>query len=150
MIRILLLGVLLFLISCSGEDDVDRSEELLQQYFMENNISPQKTASGLYYVIKEEGSAEKPTRSSIVTVHYTGYFLDGNIFDSSVQRGTPLEISLRNVIPAWREGIPLFGIGGNGTLFVPAELGYGATGTTNGSIPPNTPLVFEVQLIGFN
>lgn len=141
----------LLFISCSEDDDVvvDLSEDLLQEYFTFNNISPQRTSSGLYYVIAKPGSDEKPTRSSTVTVHYHGYFLNGNVFDSSIQRGTPLEISLRNVIEAWREGIPLYGKGGTGTLYVPARLGYGAAGTANGAIPPNTPLIFDVELIDF-
>ena len=136
-------------ISC-GDDGPDlSSDELIQQYLTANNITAEKTASGLYYVIDEPGTSEMPTRSSTVTVHYHGYLLNGDVFDSSVDRGEPLEISLRSVIAGWTEGIPLFGKGGKGALYIPSQLGYGSQGTSSGSIPPNTPIAFDIELIDF-
>ena len=143
------LSLLLTLASCGEDEGPERSsEELLQEYFAANGINPEKTASGLYYVIEVPGNDTMPTRSSTVTVHYQGYFLSGEIFDSSYDRGMPSDFSLRGVIPAWTEGIPLFGIGGKGSLYVPSELGYGERGSSTGTIPPNTPIAFDIELLG--
>ena len=135
------------LLFSSCGDDANSEQDLLD-YLAENNINAQSTTTGLYYVIDEPGVDPKPTSSSNVTVHYHGYLLNGTVFDSSVDRGTPLTISLTQVIAGWREGIPLFGTGGSGTLYIPASLGYGNTGT--GSIPPNAALVFEIELVSVN
>lgn len=148
----LLLAACFFTFSSCGDDfnaEEQRvlDEEALQAYFAQNNISPQKTASGLYYVIDEPGSSEKPTRSTTVEVHYRGYFLDGKQFDSSFDRGVTSTFSLRSVIPGWTEGIPLFGVGGKGSLYLISELGYGPDGSTGGDIPGNTPIAFDVELI---
>ncbi len=117
------------------------------QYLTQNNITAQKTASGLYYVIETPGSAERPTASSIVTVDYQGYLLNGDIFDSSFSRGQPLEISLSQVIAGWTEGIALFGRGGKGSLYIPSSLAYGTRGS--GPIGANTPIAFDIELKDF-
>jgi len=137
--------------SCGGDDDSPQSnlsgEEQLQQFFTANNITPQQTPSGLYFVIDEMGDESiRPTSSSTVLIDYHGYFLNGDVFDSSVDRGTPLEISLLRVIEGWREGVPLFGQGGSGSLYIPASLAYGSRG--QGTIPPNTPIAFDIELLG--
>ena len=146
-LRIFSLIVVSGLLFVSCGDDANSEEDLLD-YLSRNNINAQSTPSGLYYVIDEPGVDPKPTSSSNVTVHYHGYLLDGTVFDSSVDRGTPLTISLNQVIAGWREGIPLFGTGGSGTLYIPAILGYGNAGS--GSIPPNAAIIFEVELISVN
>ena len=133
--------------SCGNEDAGPSNEELLQQFFTENNINPERTSTGLYYVIDVPGDSIMPTSTSTVVIDYHGYFLDGRVFDSSVDRGMPLEISLNNVISGWRQGVPLFGQGGSGSLYIPSGLAYGTQGTSNGSIPPNTPIAFDIQLI---
>ncbi|MCL4116374.1 UNVERIFIED_CONTAM: hypothetical protein GTU68_026975 [Idotea baltica] len=117
------------------------------EFFEKNNITPQQTASGLYYVIDEPGSAEKPTSTSTVVVHYKGYFLDGGQFDSSYDRGEPSAFGLNQVIQGWTEGIPLFGRGGKGSLYMTSTLGYGGRG--NSSIDGFTPLAFDIELIDF-
>ena len=89
-LTVLVMTVVLFN-SCGSSND-DASEELLQQFFMDNNISPQRTASGLYYVIDEPGSDQRPTRSTTVLAHYHGYLLNGEVFDSSIERGMPVEV----------------------------------------------------------
>ena len=153
--KVLVAGLFLVLISGCGDDLSPEeiaadNEEKLQAYFSANNLNPQKTASGLYYIIEEPGNDQKPTRSSTVSIHYTGYFLTGgDPFDSSFSRGGPSVLSLRSTIEGWREGIPLFGIGGKGSLFIPSYLAYGEEGSGN-SIPPNTPLAFDVELFDFN
>lgn len=107
-----------------------------------------KTESGLMYVMEKEGSGDKPKASDVVKVHYTGSFMDGTVFDSSVERGTPIEfpIGVGRVIPGWDEGIALLSVGGKAKLIIPSELGYGARGA-GGVIPPNATLIFDVELI---
>ena len=117
--RILLFSLIfgsLIIMSCGNEDAGPSNEELLQQFFTENNINPERTSTGLYYVIDVPGDSIMPTSTSTVVIDYHGYFLDGRVFDSSVDRGMPLEISLNNVISGWRQGVPLFGQGGSGSL----------------------------------
>ena len=107
----------------------------------------EKTASGLMFVVKEEGTGEKPDSGATVTVHYTGKLLDGTVFDSSVERGQPFAfpVGTGRVIPGWDEGILMMKQGGKRTLVIPPNLGYGARGA--GPIPPNSWLVFEVELV---
>jgi FKBP-type peptidyl-prolyl cis-trans isomerase len=104
-----------------------------------------KTESGLCYEIVAEGTGPKPGPSDTVIAHYTGTFVDGTVFDSTIQRGEPAEFQLNRVIPGWQEGLQLIGVGGRMKLYVPAKLGYGEFG--RGSIPPSKALIFEVQLI---
>jgi len=118
---------------------------LFQDYLETNNLVADSTSSGLHYVIDELGTGGHPTINSTVTVNYKGYFLNGTVFDES--GGTSRTFSLAGVIAGWQEGIPLFQKGGNGLLFLPSHLAYGSTG--NSSILPNTPLIFEVELVGF-
>ena len=103
------------------------------------------TPSGLQYSVKTEGTGKKPTAQSTVTVHYEGKLIDGTVFDSSVKRGEPATFKLDGVIKGWTEGLQLMKEGGEYTLYIPAELAYGAEG--NPSIPPNSVLVFDVKLI---
>lgn len=114
-----------------------------------NKAGVKTTASGLQYVIHTEGSGKTPTASSSVTVHYTGKLLDGKVFDSSVERGEPVEFPLNQVIPGWTEGLQLLKEGSKATLYIPSNLGYGAQGVPN-MIPPNSTLVFDVELIKVN
>ena len=104
------------------------------------------TASGLQYKVEKEGTGKKPTAQSSVTVHYTGKLLDGKVFDSSVERGEPIQFPLNQVIPGWTEGLQLMKEGGKATLYIPAKLAYGDQGVP-GTIPPNSTLIFDVELI---
>ena len=105
------------------------------------------TASGLQYQVLVPGSGAKPTAESTVKVHYTGTLLDGTKFDSSLDRGEPAEFGLAMVVPGWTEALQLMPKGAKYKLWIPAELAYGEQGTPGGPIPPNSVLVFEVELI---
>jgi FKBP-type peptidyl-prolyl cis-trans isomerase len=104
-----------------------------------------RTASGLQYKVIEEGTGAKPTVDNTVVVHYEGQLINGQIFDSSRQRGQPAEFGLGQVIRGWTEGLQLMKEGGKTRLFIPSELGYGPGGT--GNIPANAVLIFDVELI---
>ena len=105
--------------------------------------------SGLQYRIVRSGPATglKPQKTDEVKVHYEGKLLDGRVFDSSYQRGVPAAMPLAALIPAWVEALQLMRPGDEWTLFVPPELGYGAEGAGGGEIPPNSVLIFRIELI---
>lgn len=106
------------------------------------------TASGLQYVIEEQGSGPTPAAGEVVQVHYAGKLADGTIFDSSYDRDQPIAFPLGQglVIPGWDEGISLLTVGSKAKLIVPPELAYGEFGA-GGVIPPNATLYFEVELV---
>jgi len=106
-----------------------------------------KNPSGLEWYDLEVGDGDTPAdSSSTVTVHYTGWLLDGKKFDSSVDRGTPIDFPLDGVIKGWTEGVGSMKVGGKRKLIIPPDLGYGARGA-GGVIPPNATLVFDVELL---
>ena len=108
----------------------------------------QTNASGLIIEDVVVGSGDEARAGQSVSVHYTGWLIDGRKFDSSKDRGDPFEFSLgaRRVIAGWDEGVVGMKIGGTRRLTIPPELGYGARGA-GGVIPPNATLVFEVELL---
>lgn len=107
------------------------------------------TSSGLKYIVLKEGTGAKPVATSNVKVHYTGSLLDGKVFDSSVQRGQPIDFGLNQVIPGWTEGVQLMTEGSKYKFLIPSKLAYGEKGA-GGVIPPNSDLIFEVELIKIN
>ena len=117
------------------------------QFLAENAKKPGviTTASGLQYKIIKEGTGAHPTATSMVKVHYKGQLVDNTVFDNSYDRGEPIEFQLNQVIPGWTEGLQLMKEGGKATLYIPSNLGYGEQ--TAGSIPPNSVLIFDVELI---
>ena len=138
-------------------------EEKINSYVQKNNLEPLKTASGLQYVITEEGTGEKPTAGDTVQVNYTGALLsDGEVFDTSIKdvaeknkiynamkpyEPAKFAIGVRQVIPGWDEGLLLLPKGSKAKLIIPYELGYGERGDGRGVIPPFAPLVFDIELI---
>ena len=102
--------------------------------------------SGLQYEIITEGNGAQPTRESTVRTHYHGTFIDGNVFDSSVDRGQPAEFPVGGVIAGWTEALQLMKEGSKWRLFIPSDLAYGPQGS-QGAIPPHSALVFEVELL---
>jgi len=120
----------------------------LKNYIKSNNITVNPTSTGLYYVEEVVGEGVQAVAGKKVKVHYTGYLLNGQKFDSSVDRGQPFEFTLGQgqVIPGWDEGIAMMKVGGKAKLIIPSKLGYGSRGAGQ-SIPPNSTLVFEVELL---
>ena len=122
-----------------------------EKFLEENkkNKDIQVTASGLQYRVMRKGSGEKPVATSKVKVHYHGTTPKGEVFDSSVDRGEPIEFGLNQVIPGWTEGLQLMTVGSKFMFFIPQELAYGATPRPGSPIKPFMPLIFEVELLGF-
>ena len=117
--------------------------------FLEKNKQKQgiiTTGSGLQYEVLIQGNGPKPTAKDTVKVHYKGTLTNGTEFDSSYSHGQPIEFPLNGVIPGWTEGLQLMNVGSKYRLFIPSELGYGEEGAGS-QIPPNSTLVFEIELL---
>ncbi len=102
--------------------------------------------SGLQYLVHSEGSGESPQKSDTVTVHYKGTLINGTEFDSSYSRGQPQSFRVDGVIPGWTEALQLMNEGTKWQLFIPSALAYGERGVPQ-RIPPNSTLIFEIELI---
>ncbi|GGA68672.1 hypothetical protein GCM10008015_06820 [Flavobacterium palustre] len=129
-----------------AKDYTVENETEIIDYIEENDLNATRTSSGLYYVIDEEGTGERPTTTSNVTVAYKGYFTDKVVFDQSSEAG--VSFNLNGVIKGWVEGIPLFKEGGSGILLIPAHLGYGSFNYYG--IPGGSVLIFNIKLISVN
>lgn len=143
---IFLFGLLLILDSCKKKNEKSRAEideEKIKVYIADNKLNATATGSGLYYVIYTQGTGVNPTINNNVTVKYSGRLHDGTVFDTSPNTGATFP--LKSVIQGWQEGIPYFKKGGKGVLLIPSALGYGAQ--QQGSIPANSVLVFDIELL---
>jgi len=107
------------------------------------------TASGLKYIVLQEGTGAKPVATSNVKVHYTGTLVDGKVFDSSVERGESIDFTLNQVIKGWTEGLQLMSEGSKYKFYIPYNLAYGDRAMGN-VIPAKSDLIFEVELIKIN
>ncbi|MDG9783357.1 FKBP-type peptidyl-prolyl cis-trans isomerase [Metapseudomonas otitidis] len=105
------------------------------------------TASGLQYEVIKKADGAQPKPTDVVTVHYEGKLTDGTVFDSSIQRGSPIDLPVSGVIPGWVEGLQLMHVGEKYKLYIPSELAYGAQ-SPSPAIPANSVLVFDLELIG--
>lgn len=106
------------------------------------------TGTGLQYEVLTKGTGPKPKATDTVVVHYHGTLIDGTVFDSSVERGEPASFTVGGVIKGWVEALQLMSVGDKWKLYIPADLAYGPRAA--GKIPPNSTLIFEVQLLSIN
>ncbi len=144
-IALVILAVSL-LAACAPESQAEQDRETILQFIEDNNLAAEEHESGLFYVVEAAGGEERPSLSTEVEVRYTGRLTDGTVFDSTEGNQT-IKFRLNGVIPGWQIGIPLFGRGGRGQLIIPSGLAYGPRRA--GSIPPNSVLVFDVELVDF-
>ena len=128
----------------AAEENVKAGKAFLEENKAKEGV--QVTASGLQYKVIKEGTGKKPAATDKVKVHYTGKLIDGNVFDSSVQRGEPAVFGVTQVIPGWVEGLQLMSVGSKYEFVIPSELAYGERGA-GAAIPPCAVLVFEVELL---
>lgn len=137
--------------SCSDDDDkvaeqLEKDIELIEQYLIDSNLTAQSTGSGLYYIMEEEGTRDRPDIFAYVTIDFTGKLLDGSVFSED----TIDHVSLYNLLEGWQEGIQLFKQDGKGTLFVPSKLGYGESVRVDEEgdtiIPANSILILDFRL----
>ncbi len=132
------------------QKDATYNKEVGKTYMAQNRKSKdiKETASGLQYMVIKEGEGARPVATDKVKVHYEGFLLSGEVFDSSRKRGEPITFGLNQVIPGWSEGVQLMTPGSIYKFWIPSELGYGDRAI--GSIPPGSTLIFEVELLEVN
>ena len=131
-----------------AEEERAKSADIENNLFFENNKKNKNvitTSSTLQYEILWEGTGPRPKATDKVKVHYHGTLIDGTVFDSSVERGEPIEFELDKVIPGWTEGLQLMPVGSKFRFFIPPFLGYGPRAM--GKIRANSVLIFEVELL---
>jgi len=149
------LFILTFFVSCVSDSGLERipdkidytveNEKEITDYLTKNNLTAEKTSTGLHYIITEEGTGKQPTLQSNVTVTYKGTLTNGTVFDQNASGAT---FPLNKLILGWQQALPLFKEGGSGILFIPAHLGYGSSKTQN--IPAGSVLIFDIKLISVN
>lgn len=149
-LAVIVLGYMLFQHFVNNPKAAKANIELGNAFLTENATKEgvHTTDSGLQYLVLQEGTGtEHPTAKSKVKVHYHGTTIDGNVFDSSVERGEPIEFGLNQVIKGWTEGVQLMVVGQKMRFFIPSDLAYGNRAA--GSIKPGSVLIFDVELLDF-
>lgn len=116
----------------------------LQAYLQSNNIVATEHCSGIYYTVQQQGTGTRPTACSAVSVYYKGTLTNGTVFDQT-QPGNPAAFNLGGLITGFKNGLLQIKTGGKVTIYIPPSLGYGSSAV--GSIPPNSILIFEVELL---
>jgi len=149
--------LVIFLHSCNKEDTPEvslpvepqdytmQNEAEIIAYLEENNLVAQKSETGLYYIIENQGGGLQATSSSNVTVSYKGYLLDGYVFDENLEGFTT---DLDTLISGFSEGVSYLNEGGNGVFLIPAHLGFGSY--YYNSIPGGSVIIFEIELFSIN
>lgn len=140
--------------SLSAEEAQKAEEEAMKTMevgitFLEENGKKEgviTTESGLQYEVITKGDGPMPSETSTVSVFYEGTLLDGTVFDGNFDSDDPLSFPLNGVISGWTEGLQLMPVGSTYMFYLPSNLGYGAQG--GGPIPPNSTLIFKVELLG--
>lgn len=129
------------------EEKAKANKEAGKKFLEENGKKEgvKTTASGLQYKVITEGTGKSPKATDSVVVHYEGKLIDGKVFDSSYERGDPIEFPLNQVIAGWTEGLQLMKEGGTYELYIPSDLAYGEQG--NPGIEPNSTLIFKIELL---
>ena len=147
-LQIFFFSLILLVGSCKDEvaEQLEEDIQLIENYLEDNNLAAEKTSSGLHFIITKEGTGAHPTINDSVKIKYKGYTLDGSVFNET-QGASSGPWPLTQLIEGWQEGIPKLKKGGTGVLLIPSKLGYGSQG--QGSIAPNTVLIFDVELIDF-
>ncbi len=130
------------------EIQAKKSDEFYAE--LEANPNIKKSDSGLYYEIIEEGEETTAGPEDTVKLNYEGSLPDGTVFDSSFQRGQPATFPVAGVVPGFGEGVQLVGAGGKVKLYIPPQLGYGERPPPGSRIPPNSVLIFDVELLEVN
>ncbi len=131
------------LASASAEENIAKGQAFLEENAKKEGV--ETTESGLQYEVVTAAEGASPASTDTVTVHYKGTLIDGTEFDSSYSRGEPASFPLNRVIPGWTEGLQLMTVGSTYRFYIPSELGYGTRAA--GSIPPNSTLIFDVELL---
>ncbi|MFQ3579256.1 MAG: FKBP-type peptidyl-prolyl cis-trans isomerase [Bacteroidales bacterium] len=131
------------------EAKAGENKKVGEEFLAKNKLNKDvvTTASGLQYKIITKGNGMKPVPGDTVKVHYHGYLIDGRVFDSSVQRGEPIEFPVTGVIQGWVEALQLMPVGSKWTLYIPSELAYGSRSMPGSIIEPNSVLIFDVELL---
>jgi FKBP-type peptidyl-prolyl cis-trans isomerase FkpA len=138
-------GLIFLLVSCNvNSNQPELDDQLIQSYLTSNGISATKDISGLYYRMTVIGTGSSPTTASTIEVKYKGSLLNGTVFDQTGSDAT-FTYALAGLIRGWQIGIPMMKEGGKATFYIPSGLGYGANDL--GIIPPNSVLIFEIELI---
>jgi FKBP-type peptidyl-prolyl cis-trans isomerase FkpA len=146
--RFLIVVTGLLLASCSSysEEELAGFDNEIQTYLNEKGIVAEKTETGLYFVILEEGDGRAIPADAIILCRYKGYLTNGRPFDS--QLGEPVDLPLKQLIPGWREAMMYMNVGTRAQLFIPPQLGY--KDQQKGEIPPNSVLIFDIELVDVN
>lgn len=129
--------------AAAAEENLAKGQKFLADNAKKKGVKV--TDSGLQYKIIKQGKGAKPAATSSVKVHYEGKLIDGTVFDSSYQRGEPVNFKVNQVISGWQEALQLMPIGSEWEVYIPSDLAYGLAGA-GGSIGPNEALVFKVEL----
>ncbi len=140
-------GVIMGCVQRIKEQKSASNKKAGEAFLETNKIKPGVVTlpSGLQYIVLKEGAGPKPMATDKVKCHYQGTLLDGTIFDSSIQRGQPIDFTVTGVIPGWTEALQLMPVGSKWRLFIPASLAYGDQQA--GKISPGSTLIFDVELL---